>query len=315
MAEKIKMVYLDAQSLGDVDLSPVARLGDLKVYQLSTEEEKIERMQGYPVVIVNKLMMDRQTMDACPELKLICISATGMNNIDLEYAKEKGIEVKNVAGYSTESVAQWTFGMIFYILHQTRYYDDFVKNGSYERNPLFTHMDRSFWELKGKTFGIIGLGTIGKRVATIASVFGCRVIYYSTSGKNVNPDYSSVSLEELLKVSDIVSIHAPLNQQTNNLITLQELKLMQSHAILINVGRGGIVNEEDLSVAIDNKIIYGAGVDVYTKEPIVPDHPYLKIRNKDRILLTPHMVWTSMEARAELVTKLAHNISSFYGSR
>ncbi|MFW5710174.1 MAG: hydroxyacid dehydrogenase, partial [Bacteroidota bacterium] len=142
-AKKIKMVYLDAESLGDVDLSPIARLGELKVHGLTSEEEKIERMQGYPVVIVNKLMIDKNSMDACPDLKLICISATGMNNIDLDYAKEKGIEVKNVAGYSTESVAQWTFGMLFYLLHQTRYYDDFVKSGTYAQHPLFTHMDRS----------------------------------------------------------------------------------------------------------------------------------------------------------------------------
>nr|WP_297889231.1 NAD(P)-dependent oxidoreductase [Sulfurihydrogenibium sp.] len=219
--------------------------------------------------------------------------------------------VTNVAGYSTNSVVQHTFGMLFYLLEHLRYYDEYVKSGGYAKSPIFTHIGKPFWEIYGKTWGIIGLGTIGKKVAQIAESFGCDVIYYSTSGKNTAQKYPHKALDELLSISDIVSIHAPLNEYTKNLITYEKLKLMKKTAILLNLGRGGIVNEEDLAKALDEGLIAAAGLDVLEKEPMNLDNPLLQIKNKDRLLITPHIAWTSIEARQTLVKEIYLNIDAF----
>jgi glycerate dehydrogenase len=250
-------------------------------------------------------------MDACSRLKLVCVAATGMNNVDLEYARQKDIEVRNVAGYSTESVAQSTFSMLFYLLHKSRYYDEYVLSGDYVKSPVFTHSGPSFWELKNKTFGIIGMGTIGSRVAQLATAYKSRVIYYSTSGKNREAGYKNVDLKELLKTSDVISIHCPLNDQTHNLIGSQELDMMKPEVILLNMGRGGIVNEKALANAIDTKQISGAAVDVLTSEPIKHDNPLVKVENKDRLFITPHIAWASIESRRLLVEKISQNIIDF----
>ncbi|MGC8942144.1 MAG: D-2-hydroxyacid dehydrogenase [Sulfurihydrogenibium sp.] len=309
----MKLAILDAATLGeDVNLDIFKDFGYLEIYPITaTKEETIERVKDKNIIITNKVVIDKDVMDNAPNLKLICVAATGYNNIDINYAKQKGIAVTNVAGYSTNSVVQHTFAMLFYLLESLRYYDDYVKSGEYSKSPIFTHIGRPFWEISGKTWGIIGLGTIGKKVAQVAESFGCDVIYYSTSGKNLSQNYPHKALDELLSVSDIVSIHAPLNENTKNLITYDKIKLMKKTAILLNLGRGGIVNEKDLAKAIDEGLIAAAGLDVLEKEPISPDNPLLSIKNKDRLLITPHIAWTSLEARQTLVKEIYLNIEAF----
>lgn len=309
----MKIAILDAATLGDdINLDIFKDFGYLEIYPITkTKEETIERVKDKHIVITNKVVIDKEVMDNAPYLKLICVAATGYNNIDINHAKQKGIAVSNVAGYSTNSVVQHTFAMLFYLLESLKYYDDYVKSGEYSKSPIFTHIGKPFWEIAGKTWGIIGLGTIGKKVAQIAENFGCDVIYYSTSGKNISQKYPHKALDELLSISDIVSIHAPLNDYTKNLITYDKIKLMKKTAILLNLGRGGIINEEDLAKALDEGLIAAAGLDVLEKEPINPDNPLLHIKNKDRLFITPHIAWTSIEARQTLVKEIYLNIDAF----
>lgn len=308
----MKIAILDASTLGeDIDLTIFKDFGYLEVYPVTSFEERIEKVRDKNIIITNKVIIDKEVMDNAPNLKLICVAATGYNNIDVEYAKQKSIAVTNVAGYSTDSVVQHTFAMLFYLLEHLRYYDDYVKSGEYSKSPIFTNLSRPFYEIKGKTWGIIGLGTIGKAVGRVAKAFGCNVIYYSTSGSNIDPEFEKHQLDTLLSISDIVSIHAPLNQNTINLITYDKLKLMKRTAILLNLGRGRIVNEEDLAKALDGNIIMAAGLDVLEKEPIEKDNPLLKIKNKEKLLITPHIAWTSIEARQRLVNEIYLNIKAF----
>jgi lactate dehydrogenase-like 2-hydroxyacid dehydrogenase len=306
----INIVFLDKSTVGDVpNIVKLKELGNLILYETSSPLQALERVAEADIIITNKVLLDKNLIDHASRLQLICIAATGMNNVDLDYAAKKMIPVKNVAGYSTNSVAQSTFAMIFYLLGQLRYYDDYVKSGLYAISPIFTHLGRPFWELNGKIFGIIGMGAIGKKVAFIARSFGSEIVYYSTSGKNNDANYKRVELDELISQSDILSIHAPLNENTKNLIEMNRLKQMKEHAILINAGRGGIVNESDLAYAIDHNIIAGAGLDVLSKEPIDPDHPLLKSKNKDRLIILPHVAWASIEARTLLIERIAENIA------
>ncbi|NPA16554.1 MAG: D-2-hydroxyacid dehydrogenase [Aquificae bacterium] len=308
----MKIAILDAKTLGDdIDLSIFEQFGSVEIYPTTSPAELYERIEDADIIVTNKVVIDKDAMNAARNLKLICVAATGYNNVDVLYAREKGIAVTNVAGYSTESVVQTTFGMLFYLLMHLRYYDEYVKSGRYAESDIFTHLGRPFWEVNGKRWGIIGLGTIGRRVAEVAQSFGAEVVYYSTSGIEREEKYPRFTLEELLKTSDIVSIHAPLNEKTKNLITINELKLMKPHAILLNLGRGGIVNEKDLATALDEGIIGGAGLDVLEREPINPDNPLMSVKNKDRLLITPHIAWTSIEARKRLVSEIVENIRAF----
>ncbi len=308
----MKIVFLDADTVGeDIDLSIFEKFGEFQKFPYTEREEVFDRVKDFDVVITNKVIIDRDVIDSADKLKLICVAATGVNNIDISYAKVKGIGVTNVAGYSTESVVQHTFGMVFYLLHRLRYYDDYVKKGDYSKSKIFTHISNPFYELNGKTWGIIGLGTIGRRVGQVAESFGCEVIYFSTSGVERDEKYEKYPLDELLKVSDIVSIHAPLNERTRNLLTYEKIKMMKRSAVLLNLGRGGIVNEDDLAKALDEGLILGAGLDVLEKEPIDLENPLLKIKNKDSLLITPHIAWTSIEARRKLIKEIAENIKAF----
>lgn len=305
-------MILDAKTLGnDIDLSGFSQFGEVEIFQTTKPEETLERVKDKDIVITNKVIIDKNIIDNAPNLKLICVAATGVNNIDIKYAKQRGIQVRNVAGYSTESVVQHTFAMLFYLLENLRYYDDYVKSGEYAKSDIFTHLGKPFWEVRGKTWGIIGLGTIGRKVADVASSFGANIIYYSTSGVERKEKYPRVSLEELLKTSDIVSIHAPLNEKTKGLIGYEQIKLMKPTAYLLNLGRGGIVIEEDLAKALDESLIAGAGLDVLEKEPIAEDNPLLKIKNKEKLFITPHIAWTSIEARKTLINEIIENIKAF----
>ncbi len=309
----MKIAFLDAKTVGEVtNIHKFGELGEFISYPLTPKSKVIERLQNVDVIITNKVVIDKQIMEACPTLKLICIAATGTNNIDLDYAWEKGIPVKNVAGYSTESVAQSTFAMLFYLMNKTKYFDEYVKSGEYCKSDIFTHHAQTITELNGKVFGIIGLGTIGNRVADIAAVFGSRIVYYSTSGKNrTHKKFQHMELDELLKASDVISIHCPLNDRTRGMIDLKKLNLMKPSAFILNMGRGGIVNEYDLAHAIDAKIIAGAGIDVMEHEPIQPDNPLLKIRRKENLIITPHIAWASIESRTALIDKIYQNILMF----
>lgn len=307
--DQLNITILDASTLGEVKaLEKIAALGKFTSYELTSPNQRIERLQGQQVAIVNKAIIDKEIMDACPDLKLICISATGMNNVDLEYAKEKGIVVKNVAGYSTDSVAQISFSMLFYLLAKLPYFDNYVKSGEYAQSPIFTNHGRSFWELKGKQFGIVGLGTIGKRVAEIATAFGAKVVYFSTSGQNLSGPYPHMEFEELLQTSDVISIHCPLNEKTDGLFGYEQFKKMKTSAILLNAGRGKIVNEKELADALNDDLIAAAGLDVLEYEPIKPDNPLLSINNPEKLFITPHIAWISQEAREELVEGVYNNI-------
>ena len=252
--------------------------------------------------------MTRPLLDAAPSLRLVCEAATGINNIDLDACAERNIPVRNVAGYSTDSVVQATFMHLLSLFGDAPYFDDRVKNGVYSRSGLFTDVSRPFIELTGKTLGIIGMGAIGQRVARIATAFGMKVIYFSTSGTGHCKEWPSVSLDTLLRESDAVSIHAPLNERTAGLIGAEELKRMKPSAFLINMGRGGIVDEEALVRAVDNGTIAGAALDVYTEEPLPLEHPLLYSTRMERFRFTPHTAWASVEARGRLVAGIAANI-------
>jgi glycerate dehydrogenase len=306
----MKIVLLDAKTIGDdIDLSAINALGELKSYEITSPNETLERIEACEVVITNKVVIDREMMKNTPSLKLICVAATGMNTIDLEAAKEFGIGVKNVAGYSTQSVVQHTFAMLFYLIEKMPYYDNFVKQGAWSRSPIFTDVSHPYFEVAGKSWGIIGLGTIGKEVAKVASAFGAEVSYYSTSGKNTHSDYEKKSLETLLRESDILSIHAPLNDATHNLIDTEQLALLKESVVLLNLGRGGIINEEALANALNTREIY-VGLDVTEKEPIALENPLMQC-NQERLLITPHIAWASREARVKLVEGIVKNIETY----
>ncbi len=304
----MKLVFLDAATVGDVSFEPFERLGDFTLYMNSTQEEAKERVKDADVIMMNKVWVGKDLIDAAPNLKLICIAATGVNNIDVEYAESKGIYVRNVAGYSTDSVAQTTFMHMLSLVGGGPYFDESVKSGSYSRSGMFTDPNWNWWELAGKTIGIIGMGNIGRKVSKIADAFGMKVCYYSTSGTGHCTDYPCLTLEELLKVSDVVSIHAPLNERTRHLIGREQLALMKPTAYLVNVGRGAIVVEEDLVEAVDNGVIAGAGIDVFAEEPLPEGHPYLKMKHPERMRLSPHIAWASIEARNRVIELMAQNV-------
>ena len=307
----MNITLLDAQTLGeDLDLSSLEALGNLTTYATTSCDETLERIINSDIVITNKVLITADIMAQAPNLKLICIAATGMNNVDLEEAQTRGISVKNVAGYSTQSVVQHTFAMALYLLENMAYYNRVVKSAEWSNSGLFTDVSRPFGEIANKTWGIIGLGAIGREVAKVATAFGAKVVYYSTSGNNLDQKYTHYSLEKLLSECDIVSIHSPLNDQTLNLLNVTNLSLLQENAIVLNLGRGGIINEKDLAVAIDSRDIY-AGVDVISKEPIALENPLMLVKNKERLLITPHIAWSSIEARIKLLEGIVANITLF----
>ncbi len=309
--ENMKIVCLDADTLGnDVDLDSVfGKFGEFVSYNMTDETQTIQRLQNADIVLTNKVLITKDVI-AKTNLKLICVTATGVNNIDLVAAKEANIPVKNVAGYSTNSVVQQTFANILAIRNSTSYYENYGKNSDgWAKSPIFVNLDKPIFELSGKKFCVVGLGTIGLEVAKVAQAFGCEVSYYSTSGNNSNSNFKRVSFDEVLK-SDIISIHAPLNENTKNLFNSQALNQLKDGAMLVNSGRGGIVDEEYMAKLIDEREIYFI-TDVLEKEPIVANHPLLKVKNKDRLMITPHIAWASVEARRKLIELSVKNIEDF----
>ena len=305
-----KIVFLDEYSLGNSNLSAIKSLGEYIGYDRTLPEQVVERCQGATVVITNKVYISRQIMAQLPELKLIAISATGMNNVDLEAAAEAGIEVKNVSGYSTYSVAEATLGAALSLLRNSVYYDRYFKSGAYAATSDIFHFGRPISNLRGKNWGIIGLGTIGRQVATLAEAFGCKVAYYSTSGVVRDEKYPRMELSELLAWADVISIHSPLNARTAGLIGSAELEQMKPTAIIINVARGGIVDEQALANALNNKTIAAAALDVFSKEPL-PSSPLYDLKDPDSLLASPHTAWAADSAVESLVEGVYANIKNF----
>ena len=303
----MKIVFLDALTLGKVDFKRFKNLGKVEIYETTSKKETLNRVKNAEIVVTNKVVIDKEIMDKS-NIKFIQIAATGMNNVDLEYAKKKGIIVKNVAGYSTNSVIQHTFALVLALLNKICYFDKYTRE-KYPNSQIFTHI-QNWFEINGKRWGIIGFGEIGKGVASLAKSFGAEVVYYSTSGKNQNDKFKRVTLENLLKTSDIISIHAPLNENTKNLLNKNNLGLIKDGAVLVNVGRGGIINEKNLAEILEKKDFL-VGLDVFEKEPINPDNPLLKSK---KVIFTPHVAWTSIEARKKLMDGIYKNIEEFIKS-
>ncbi len=309
----MKIVFLDAKTIGeDIDLSGYEALGEVVKYDFSTPQEASERVADADVVILNKVPVNEQSIGTAKKLKLVCVTATGTNNLDKEYLDKRGIAWRNVAGYSTECVTQHTFAMLFYLLEHLPYYDEYVKSEKYVGDRMFTHFDRKFSEIDGKTWGIIGLGAIGRRVAEIAKLFGCKVVYYSTTGKNNQPGYQRVELDELLETSDIVSVHAPLTPETEGLLDKTAFAKLKQSAIFLNLGRGPIVSEQDLADALNAGEIRGAALDVLSVEPMQPENPLREIKDSDRLLITPHIAWASVEARKRLMETILGQVKEFF---
>ncbi len=309
----MKLVFLDKKTIGeDIDFSPFQKLGDVSEYDFTLPEEVPDRAADADVLIVNKVPVNEQTIHTASHLKLVCVTATGTNNLDKEYLERRGIAWRNVAGYSTESVAQHTFSMLFYLLEHLRYYDDYVKDRHYLNDTMFTHFARHFRQISTMTWGIIGLGAIGRKVADLAQAFGARVLYYSASGQKSQDGYQQVDFDTLLSQSDILSIHAPLNEYTENLLDDTAFQKMKSNAILLNLGRGPIINEAALVNALKEKQIAAAGLDVLCEEPMRDSSPLLEILDYDNLLITPHIGWASIEARTTLMQIIAKQIQDFF---
>jgi len=309
MMKNIKIALLDAKTLGDdISLNLFNEFGDVKIYQTTTKEQTVQNIGNANIVITNKVVIDKHVLDNT-NIKLICVAATGMNNVDLEYAKNKNIIVKNVVGYSSASVTQLTFSIALAFIQKVSFYDNYGKN-SWCDSDIFTNISKPFYELEGKTWGIIGFGNIGKRVSVIAEAFGCNIQYYSTSSMNKNTNYNSVDLNTLLSTSNIISVHSPLNKQTDNLINKTNIHMIKDNTILLNLGRGGIVNEYDIATELDKREVY-YGTDVVSKEPIEKKSPLLNIVNKDQLIITPHIAWASIESRNKLLSLIKVNINEF----
>lgn len=309
----MNIIFLDAKSIGtDIDLSAFDTLGVVTKYDFTKDNELATRAPDADVLILNKTNINESTLGEAANVKLICVTGTGTNTLDKEFLKERNIPWTNVTNYSTNSVAQHTFAMLFYLLENLSYYDKYVRQGNYVDDTTFRHYENRFHELNNMTFGIIGLGNIGRRVASIASAFGAKVIYYSPSNSKEQEGYNKVDLDTLLKQSDIISIHAPLNQYTESLINKEALSKMKPSAILLNLGRGQIVVEEDLCEALENDEIAAAGLDVLAIEPMEANSPYLRLLHSNKLFLTPHIGWASVETRTNLMAIILNQIKEHF---
>lgn len=308
----MKIVILERNSVGcDVSVDAINTYGDVTVYANTTKDNVAERVKEAEIIVANKAPLNEETLKDAGNVRLICEFATGYDNVDLGYCKSRGIKVANVVNYSTDAVAQHTFALCLYVLEKLHHYDHYVKDGAYAAQDRFSNFDIPYTELAGKTWGIIGMGNIGRKVAEIAKAFGCRVIFYSVTGKSSCTDYERVDFDRLLAESDYLSLHCPLSDITRNLINLDALKKMKKTAILINVARGPVVNDADLYTALTENLIYGAGLDVTGTEPMKDSNPLSRFTDSSRLIITPHMAWASIEARTRCVSETCKNIEAF----
>ena len=308
----MKIVILERNSVGlDISVEEIEKLGETTTYPNTTEADVREKIRDAEIIVANKAPLSREVLEQVPRVKLICEFATGYDNVDIAYCRERGIRVANVVNYSTDAVAQHTFALCFYVLEKLRHYDDYVKSGTYAAQDRFSNFDLPFTELAGKTWGIVGMGNIGKKVAGIAKAFGCQVIFYSASGSSTCTEYERVELKELLSRSDFLSLHCPLSDKTRDLINEEALRKMKKSAILINVARGPVVNDAALYQALTEGWIAGAGLDVTSTEPMKPSNPLSRIMDSSRLIITPHLAWASTEARDRCVSETCKNIEAF----
>ena len=309
----MKIVIADKDSVGtDMDYSIYDELGEVTYYDDKvTEENAAERLKGANILVINKSQITDKLLDAAPDLELICEFATGFDNANIPACDRHGVKVANVVNYSTASVAQHTFAMLFYLMENLRHYDEFVKSGEYANQEHFCCLDIPFDELDGKTYGIVGMGNIGRKVAQIATAYGAHVIFYASSGHSDCTDYEQVSFDELLSRSDVISLHCPLSDRTRDLFDKRAFEKMKKTAILINVARGAVVVEKDLSEALLSGEIAAAGLDVLSPEPMAKDSTLLKIRDSGKLIVTPHLAWASTQARTRCLDEVKKNIVSW----
>ncbi|MBD5521473.1 MAG: D-2-hydroxyacid dehydrogenase [Lachnospiraceae bacterium] len=308
----MKLVVLERNSAGiDVDVSCFEKFGEVVYYPNTVENNTAERVKDADIIIANKAPLNENTLKDAPNVKLICLFSTGYDSVDVEYCRSRGIKVSNVVNYCTSAVAQHTLLLAMMLSEKITYYDEYVKSGAYSAQDRFSHFDRVFNELEGKTWGIVGMGNIGRRTAALARAFGCRVIFYSASGKSTCTEYERVEFDTLLKESDILSLHCPLTDRTKYLINKDALDKMKKTAILINVARGAVVNTKDLYQALMDEKIAAAGLDVLEKEPMGVSDPLYQIKDSTKLIITPHMSWASVEARTRLVGEVVKNIEAF----
>lgn len=308
----MKIVVLERHSVGtDIDVSCFQDFGEVTYYRNTVAGEVEERIKDAEIIIANKAPLNGETLKDAPDVKLICEFATGFDNVDLDYCKSRGIKVCNVKDYSTSAVAQHTIAMALYLMEHLPHYDNYVKSGEYGSQDRFSNFDIPFTELDGKTWGIIGMGNIGRCVARIATAFGCKVIFHSVTGKSTVTEYEQVSMDELLRSSDILSTHCPLSDLTRNIIDANALSKMKSTAILVNVARGPVVDNEALYHALMDGTIAAAGLDVLREEPIRETNPLSQIKDSNKLFITPHLAWASVEARTRLVDEVHKNIEAF----
>lgn len=308
----MKIVFLDAATLGsDLNLERFSKFGETTLFETTQEHQVVERCLHATIILTNKVVLGKDVLQQLPELKMICVTATGMNNIDHDYAKERNIKVANAVNYSTNSVTQLTFSLVLFFLQDVSYHGKFTREKKWLNYEMFTHY-KTVHEIAHKKWGVIGLGNIGKQVARVAKSFGADVSYYSTSGANNDDEFTKIeSFDEFLSHNDIITIHAPLNKKTRNLLNKNNLNKLENGAILLNLGRGGIINESDLAALLaTNKEIY-VGLDVLAEEPMGDSCPLIPFLSDDRLLITPHMAWASFEAREELLRQIEEHIQRY----
>ena len=308
----MKIVFLDRNTIGfDIETAGFREFGELEEHDSCSVSDGKKYIKDADVVIFNKTVMNEDMLKDASNVKLLCVTATGYDNVDLDYCRSRRIAVCNVRGYSTPAVVQHTFALALYVLEKISYYDNYVKSGEYCKASGFSNFDERYFELEGKTWGIVGMGNIGRGVAKVASAFGCRVIYYSASGNNCSDLYERVDFDTLLHESDILSLHCPLSEKTRGLMNIEAFKQMKKSAILVNVARGPVVDEQALYTALTQNMIAGAGLDVLSKEPMSVDNPLIDIKDSKKLIITPHMAWASIEARSRCVQEIYKNIESF----
>lgn len=308
----MNIVILERDSLGsDIDVSCYEKFGNVTIYGNTVERQVAQRVKDAEIIMGNKAPMNEQTLRDAAHVKLICLFSTGYDCVDLAYCKSRGIRVANVVDYCTDAVCQHTFAMLFYLLEHLRHYDEYVKSGAYGEQERFSNFDLPFTELQGKTWGIIGMGHIGRKVASVAQAFGCRILFYSASGKSTCTEYERVDLDTLLSAADFLSLHCPLSDRTRGLIDKDALVKMKRTAILLNVARGSVIDNGDLYWALQNGEIAAAGLDVLEKEPITSDNLLGRIQDSNKLLITPHLAWATIEARTRIVEEVYRNVEAY----
>jgi glycerate dehydrogenase len=313
LGDNMNIVILDYKTLGeDLDLSGAEKFGTVIKYPTSTQEEAKERVREADVIIVNKVKMNEDVLKNAPNLKLICETATGYDNIDLSYCNTRGIKVANTPAYSTSCVAQVTVSMALSLMTHLNEYRNFVHNGSYQKSVSANMLEPIYHEVEGLTWGIIGFGNIGRKVATVAEALGCKIL---VNKRQPVSDFQCVDLETILKKSDIISIHCPLSNETRGMIGKEQLEMMKKSAIIINVARGAIWDEDAVADAILDATIGGMACDVFSQEPLPKEHPFNKILDKENVILTPHMAWGSYESRTRCFNTVLSNIEAFLDGR